>query len=169
MDKTLIGIKSIINQMAKNPHRVAERLKTHPQIGSRLEQRGQKDGATGAGKKKETVKKKEDPLQQLAAAEVDSTPDVYVELGTIFSNAEGAKMAAAPLVAATEDLVEEEKENKKQAEPIQLIEKAENTLTKVDISPATENVDAVAKALARVDDQVRRLTDQIAATKKQKR
>jgi hypothetical protein len=156
------AIRNIINQLTKNPSGVLERISQNPEVAKQLIA-----AATRADGKQVAPAKKDDPLAVLAAAETSSTPAAYVTLGSIFAKPDTARTVVAPLVTAVSNMEEEERDTKRQA--VYLIERAEAMLAKVDLSPATDDLEVVAKALARVDDQVRRVGDDVAAMQKQKK
>jgi hypothetical protein len=156
-----MAIRNIINQLMKNPAQVLERISQSPEVAKEL-----KNTSTGANGKKDAAAKKDDPLAVLAAAETTTTPGAYVAIGSLFSKPATANAVVGPLVTAVANMDEEEKDSRKQS--VYLIERAETTLAKVDLSPATDDLDVVAKALARVDDQVHRLIHDIANLQKQK-
>jgi hypothetical protein len=159
------AIRDIINQLTKNPERVVATLSQNKDVVPLFKPSGPKVASAGKSKKN-----KEDPLQKLAATEEADTPEAYVKIANVFSKPESAKVAAGSLVEATANLEEEDKENKKQTNPIQLIQRAESSLAKVDLSPTVvDNLNAVARALAKVDEQVQRLSNEIAEMNKEKK
>lgn len=156
-------IRSIISNLSTKSEDVLKKLGTHTDVTSTVKAR-----ETEKAKDVGSSSAEGDVLEKIAETDVNGTPESLAAIGTLFKEPGTAAKAASSLLRAVEELDEEEKEAK-QKDPVELIDKASALLDKVELSSETKDVQGVAKALARVDDHVERLSKQIERVRKEKR
>ncbi len=153
-----INIRNIISQMSSKPASLLEKLRADEELSSDPELNLEEEPAD---EKREEQPTAVDPLSSLADDETEDTPREISILSSLFSRPESAEKAVPALIRATDELVEEEREEKRELRPVIEIEKAERLLKKVDLTPETKSINKAAEALVRIDEQVERLAGQI--------
>ena len=107
----------------------------------------------------------DDPLREFAAATATMVTN-HVETLIEAANEDGA---AAEVMDIVDEIEAEERESKRQQLPLQRIEAALNSLKQVTIDEDTDALDALAKALGHVTQQVERLSEQIDKVRSKKK
>lgn len=153
-------IRTIISQVTKSAGAVVDRLSDLAKIDR------SKPGTKVKADKKSA---NDDPLMQLASAEAKGTPKAFAALNEAFADPARAKQLAPSLVRVVTDLAEDEREARKQTQPLQLIEKAASWLDKVDLTASGGDIDRIAKALGKLQDRIEQLAKHISRLKAKKR
>jgi hypothetical protein len=140
-------IRTIIKHLTQNPTRIAQRLReqgitrTPSRRASRPEHKPQRDSKGGS----------DDPLKALAGG--DELPGDMSELLDII----GDKDAAPKVREVIEQIVAEERESKRQQQPLQRMQHALNDLRQVELSKDTDGFTQVAKTLEFLQKEIDRL------------
>lgn len=145
-------IRSVIKQLSQNAHKISNKLSERTDIprssGAHARQPADERATTAV-----ITEVDDDPLRAFAGAS-NSGIDRHVQDLT-----EAAKRdaSATTIMDIVEELEEEDRESKRQQQPLQRIEAALNALKQVAIDPHTEHLDQISKALHHITEQVERL------------
>lgn len=144
-------IRNIIKHFSQNTTKIVQKLRERKPVHK-----------AGGGQTKPTPKlheadSKDDPLRALAKSAASSSSSGVEELIDVVNDP-----ATAPTVLEiVEDLEAEEKESKRQQQPLQRIQHAISDLKQITLGEDANDVETIAKALARLADEVERLSKRV--------
>lgn len=144
-------IRNIIKHFSQNTTKIVQKLRERKPIHK-----------TGGAQTKPAPKlleadTKDDPLRALAKSGASSSSSGVEELIDLVNDP-----ATAPTVLEiVEDLEAEEKESKRQQQPLQRIQHAISDLKQITLGEDANDVESIAKALARLADEVERLSKRV--------
>ena len=101
-------------------------------------------------------------MAELAAKEIEATPEAFSVLSEAFADPEHAKKLTSTLVQIVDELTDEEKDTKRQKKPLDLITRAMALLDKVDVASVGDDTGQLSNALSRLQDKVKELVKQVA-------
>lgn len=136
-------IRNIIKHFSKNSakvmHKLRERISVPKTVGP-LSKPLLKTRQTSA----------KDPLRAIAAAAAQEPDSTIEELADVVRDQEKASV----ILDVVDEMEAEEKESKRQQQPLHRIERAISDLKQLTLGEATEDLDVIAKALARLSQEV---------------
>jgi hypothetical protein len=144
-------IRSVIKQLSQNAHKISNKLseRADGRSSSAPPQQPPVKRATRAA----VNELDDDPLRAFAGASNSGT-DRHVQELTEAAKEDGSATAIMDIV---EELEEEDRESKRQQQPLQRVEAALSALKQVAIDSQTEHLDQISKVLHRITEQVERL------------
>lgn len=145
-------IRSVIKQLSQNAHKISNKLseRANGRGSSATPQQTADERATVAAA---VTDLDDDPLRAFASASNSGT-DRHVQELTEAAKEDGSATAIMDIV---EELEEEDRESKRQQQPLQRVEAALSALKQVAIDSQTEHLDQISKVLHRITEQVDRL------------
>jgi hypothetical protein len=146
-------IRGLIKQLSQNAKKISHKLRDRRPATKRHH--------SGSGHVRKPASlpaaSEDDPLRQFAVATASSvTDDVQILIDATKEDG-----AAADVMDIVDEIEAEDRESKRQQLPLQRIEAALSSLRQVTIDEHTEELEALAKALGRVTEQVEKLSEQI--------
>ncbi len=144
-------IRNIIKQLSQHTAKVAERLRERKPL--HTASRGQVKLTT----KTHEPDSKGDPLRAFAKATPTGSTAAVDELIDAVDDTETAKT----VLEIVEEVDAEEKESKRQQQPLNRIQRAISDLKQITFGEDVADLDAIARALARLAEEVERLSKQI--------
>ena len=142
-------IRSLIKQLSQHSEVVSQRLQERT-----AKEPGEPNRHDGPQQRHTPSRHDDDPLRDFALT-APTTPDHHIQ---DLLHATKHDEAASSVLDIVEELEAEDRESKKQQQPLQRVETALSSLKQVVLDEHTEGLDAIAKALGRVSQQVEKLT-----------
>jgi hypothetical protein len=140
-------IRNIIKHFSQNTTKIAQKLRERkPQHAARPQLK--------AAPKAHVADSKVDPLRALAHANTSGSSSAVEELIDAVGNSETATL----VLDIVEEVEAEERDSKRQQQPLQRIQHAIDDLKQISLGEGTDDVDAIAKALGRLTEEVDRLS-----------
>ncbi len=144
-------IRSMLKHIGQNPTKVSEKLR------SRKPAKKASHETHRTTAKVDHIDTKKDPLRALARTANPTTNDGFEDLVEAVND----KDSGSILLDAVDEVEAEEKEAKRQQLPLQRIERAIADLKQVTLADDVEDLDAIAKALGRLSDELDRLSRRV--------
>lgn len=144
-------IRNIIKHVGQNAVKISEKLRERKPT-----KKPTHEGPKPTLKTQHTDARK-DPLRALAKATPSNTSEAVEDLMEVVNDAEAAYL----ILDVVDEVEAEEKEAKRQQQPLQRIEHAITDLKQINLGEVAEDLDALSKALARLSDEVDRLSKRI--------
>jgi hypothetical protein len=146
-------IRSVIKQLGQNAHNVSHKL-TERRQGTKKAHVGAHSGGDHRPSKHVIDETEDDPLRAFAG-ETSTPVEGHVQDLIDAASEEGS---ATTIMDIVEELEAEDRESKRQQQPLQRIESALSALKQIVIDEHTENLDAIGKGLHSVIEQVEKLS-----------
>lgn len=146
-------IRSVIKQLGQNAHKVSHKLSERRQESKKIHTPS-RSGTDHRVTKHIADENQDDPLRAFAGATLSPVEGHVQEL----IDAAREESSATEIMDIVEELEAEDRESKRQQQPLQRIESALSALKQVAIDENTDNLDVISKALHRVLEQVEKLS-----------
>jgi hypothetical protein len=144
-------IRNIIKQFSQNPARISQKLRERRPV----RKAGRENPKSTS--RAEQVDPKKDPLRALAKAGPSTLSGAAEDLIEAVEDPNAASM----ILDIVDEMEAEEREAKRQQQPLQRIERAIADLKLVVLGEDVDNLDAIAKALGRLSEEVDRLSKRV--------
>jgi hypothetical protein len=144
-------IRSIIKHFSQSTTKIVQKLRERKPLQKPPHEH------TKSGRKLQEADSKGDPLRALAKSGVSSSSSAVEELIDVVND----PATASTVLEIVEDLEAEEKESKRQQQPLQRIEHAISDVKHIMLGEDANDLESIAKALARLADEVERLSKRV--------
>ncbi len=141
-------IRNIIKHISQNTTRIVQKLRERKSIHKPAR------GHTTSAPSPHKADSKGDPLRSLAKAGASGSSSEVEELADAVNDPE----TAPTVLEIVEEMEAEEKESKRQQQPVQRIQHAISDLKQITLGEDVDDLDSIAKSLARLANEVERLT-----------